>query len=355
MKRFICFSSGAQRRYRDDIIRAMAMPPGCELTFRYRLKYLAHSVREHLKNGRIGTGDQVLISYLDQSDRNLPVFFIPVRYATIIETPTIGDFAVLRMRVEQFAYAPDLDMLNREVQAQSAEVPKWSRDTDSPYAIGSYWVEVSEYPKSVVESTSISDWQIIVGQLLARKDFSDVGPFYQVVRLQELHTKRTLSMVDGQFSLDPNTEYELLIDHFLPRDQTGTFQLETLFVGRALTFITGAKVQIDSPYDRHWLRFKTQEPLTEERAVITITKKQSGEDAAVQFDLPVAIEGRRLKTILIGIVVGLFLALPQVITAWVNPAFAPRGLNWLLGLAGIIVFLNVIVGIAAALNFRRPI
>jgi len=135
----------------------------------------------------------------------------------------------------------------------------------------------------------------------------------------------------------------------------GVFQLEALFTGQSITFITGSKFQIDSPYDRHWLRFKTQEPLLDERAVITITKKESGQEAAVQFDMPILVAGRRLKAILIGIVLGLFLALPQVITAWVNPAFQSNGLPWLLGLAGFIALLNIAVGIAAALNFRKPL
>jgi hypothetical protein len=352
--RFICFSSGAQKRYRDDIIRAMAMPPGCELTFRYRIKYLSPAVQEHLKGGRIGKGDQVLISYLDQSDKTQPVFFIPVRFATIIETPTIGDFAVLRMRVEQSAYAADLDAFNRDLRNLSRDVPAWPA-ADSKYAVGSYWVDVQQYPMSVVESSAIADWQLAVGQLLTRKDFAQVGPFYQVVQLHELQSDQTLTMLDGQFALRPNSDYELLIDHFLPREDTGVFQLEALFTGQSITFITGSKIQIDSPYDRHWLRFKTQEPLLDERAVITITKKESGQEAAVQFDMPILVAGRRLKAILIGIVLGLFLALPQVITAWVNPAFKANGLPWLLGLAGFIALLNIAVGIAAALNFRKPL
>jgi hypothetical protein len=51
--RFICFLSGAQGRCPDDIVRAMAMPAGCELTFRYRLKYLGHSVPEQAENDRL--------------------------------------------------------------------------------------------------------------------------------------------------------------------------------------------------------------------------------------------------------------------------------------------------------------
>jgi len=353
--RFICFSSGAQRRYRDDIIRAMAMPAGCELTFRYRLKYLAHAVQQHLQNDRITAGDQVLISYLDQSDPAQPVFFIPVRFASIIEAAVIGDFAVLRMRVEKLAYAPDLDVFNREVQTRSAEVPKWSSDAGSKHALGAYWIDVNDYPNSVIESAANADWQKTVGQLLARKDFAETGPFYRVVLLQEIGRKQSLEMNSGQFTLPPNTEYELVMDHFLTRESPGTFQLEVVFTGGTLAFITGSKVQIDSPYNRHWFRFKSAEPLVDQRAVITITKKMSGEDPLVQFDLPVLVTGRRRKAVMLGFGAGFLLAVPQITTAWMNPAFAPRGLTWLVALSGFIAAFNIAVGIAAALNFRKPI
>lgn len=353
--RFVCFSSGAQRRYRDDIVRAMAMPAGCELTFRYRFKYLGHSVKEHLRNRRIGGSDEVLICYLDQSDRSRPVDCIPVRFATLIEAPVIGDFVVLRMRVRQFAFARELEVFNRELEGRSGEVPKWPSDSESQNATGAFWVEVGDYPKSVVESTSVSDWQVTVGHLLGRKDFSTTGPFYQVVRLQDLKGAGELEMVDGQYTLKPGAEYELMIDHFLPLEQTGNFQLETGLSGTGLKFITGSKMQIDSPYDRHWLRFKTDEPLRNERAVLTVHKKATGEDPAVQFDLPISIRGRLRRAILIGIGVGFLLAVPQITTAWINPAFASRGLPWLLSLAAFIATFNLAVGIAASLNFRKPI
>jgi hypothetical protein len=353
--RFICFSSGSQRRYRDDIVRAMAMPAGCELNFRYRLKYLSHSVQDHLKAGRVGRDDQVLICYLDQSDRARPVDFIPVRFARVIEAPIIGDFVVLRMRVQQFAFAADIGIFNEEVRVRSAEVPKWPTDASSQYATGAFWVEVNDYPRSVVESTSIADWQITVGHLLRRQDFSSTGPFYQIVGLQDLKNRATIEMTGGQYELQPAREYELMIDHFLPSEAAGGFQLETALSGNAVTFITGSTMQVDSPYDRHWLRFRTQEPLRDERAVMTVNKKASGEDAAVQFDLSLSVLGRLRKTVLMGIAVGVLLAIPQITTAWINPAFANRGLGWLTGLSLFIALFNLAVGVAASLNFRRPI
>ena len=333
----------------------MAMPVGCELNFRYRWKYLSLSVQEHLKAGRIGNGDQILICYLDQSDRSKPVDFIPVRFATLIEAPVIGDFVVLRMRVRQSAFAKDLAAFNQEVQVRSAELPRWPATGDPQYATGAFWVEVNDYPTSVVESGSTSDWQITVSQLLRRKDFATTGPFYQVVRLQEFKSKATVEMSTGQYELQPGREYELMIDHFLPGESTGAFQLETTLSGGAITFITGSTMQVDSPYDRHWQRFRTQEPLKNERAVITVNKKASGEDPAVQFDLPISVLGRRWKTVLAGLVVGVLLAFPQIITAWINPAFAKWGLGWLIALASFIAIFNVSAGVAAAFNFRRPI
>ncbi len=194
-----------------------------------------------------------------------------------------------------------------------------------------------------------------MGQLVTKKDFDQSGPFYQVVSLAALSDKKPIAMSSGEFALNPSTEYQLVVDHFLPRSNAGSFQLETIISGQPLTVISGSKMQVDSPYDRHWLRFKTQEPTRDERAVMTITKKATGEDPAVQFDLPIRVKGRKWRSVLIGVIVGLFLATPQITTAWINPSFATRSLGWFFSLTGFILVFNVAVGIAAALNFRKPI
>jgi hypothetical protein len=121
------------------------------------------------------------------------------------------------MRVGQFAYAANFEPFSEEVRVQSAEVPKWADNTDSQYATGAFWVEVNDYPKSVIESTSISNWQTTVGHLVKRRDFVDAGPFYHVTGLRNLKTGAVLDMAEGQYSVDPGTEYELMIDHYLPR------------------------------------------------------------------------------------------------------------------------------------------
>lgn len=353
--RFICFSSGARRQYRDDIIRAMAMPAGCELTFRYRHKYLSRAVQDYLKGGKPSGTDEVLICYLDQSERSRPVDFIPVRFATLIDAPVIGDFVVLRLRVQEFAVSENLEAFNSEIQSRSAEVPKWPNEAEEKYAHGAFWLEVGDYPKTVIKSVAVADWQKMVGRLFERKDFATTGPFYQIVSLQELKTQNVVQMNEGEYSLQPSTEYEMVIDHFRPLSDAPNSQLEASLAGTALTLITGAKIQMDSPYDRHWIRFKTGEPIKNERVVITLNKKETGEDPSVQFNLPINISGRWGKAVWLGVAVGVLLASPQIITVWVNPSFTSRGLSWLIGLCAIITLFNLVVGIAASLNFRRPI
>jgi hypothetical protein len=53
--------------------------------------------------------------------------------------------------------------------------------------------------------------------------------------------------------------------------------------------------------------------------------------------------------------VGLLLALPQITTLWMNPAVAGKSSIWLGGLTAFIAVFNFAAGIAAALNFRRPV
>lgn len=80
-----------------------------------------------------------------------------------------------------------------------------------------------------------------------RADFSTSEPFYQVIRLQDLKSKTSVEMRNGQYDLHPGRDYELIVDYFLPSQAPGAFQLETALSGGTVTFITGSTMQIDSP------------------------------------------------------------------------------------------------------------
>ncbi|MEC9363124.1 MAG: hypothetical protein VYC42_07860 [Pseudomonadota bacterium] len=332
----------------------MAMPPGCELTFRYRLKYLSDSVRRAAEQGQLRQPARVLICYLDQASRDRPIEFVPIRFADLVEAPVIGDFVVLRMRMGHAAYSGNPNAFNQDIRARSAEVPRWP-EGESGHAEGAFCLEVADFPSSVGESSSASEWQKTVSQLQARTDFTDVGAFYRVVQLNLLSNSAAVGMQDGHYALQPASEYELVIDHYLPTDSIQTYQLEVAFSGNSVEPISGSNMQIDSAYDRHWIRFKTLDPLAAQRAVLTVRKKEPGADATIQFDLPASIAGNLRKMARVGVAIGLLLALPQAITAWLNPAFSNNGLGWWLGLFGFFAISYLLVGLAAAFGFRKPL
>jgi hypothetical protein len=297
-----------------------------------------------------------LICYLDQFDKTKPVEFVPVRFATLIEAALIGDFVVLRMQLDRFALAGHLDSFNRDVHALSSEVPRWpGKNPLARLTEDAYWIEVNDYPKSVIPTSSDGQWQMTVDQLSARGDFGTTGPFFRVVSLQEVKTGNGLRPDHGRFDLRADSEYELLIDHYLPRDEPQGFQLQIVPSGKGLTSLSGSTMPFDSPYDRHWLRFATQDLLHDERAVLTVNKKDPGEEPAFQFYLPITIHGGFWTAMLLGLTAGLLLAIPQIVTAWVNPSLAQKRLRWWLWLIMLIIVANVIVGVTAALKFSKPI
>ena len=63
---YICLSSGIRPRYRDDVLRTLAMPAGTRLQLRYDQNWVAPEVLQAVSHGTI-LDVPVLIAYVDQS------------------------------------------------------------------------------------------------------------------------------------------------------------------------------------------------------------------------------------------------------------------------------------------------
>jgi hypothetical protein len=51
----VLLSSGATRRYRDDIIRVLALPKGAELQFRYDRRYIDDALLTGIDTNKVKT------------------------------------------------------------------------------------------------------------------------------------------------------------------------------------------------------------------------------------------------------------------------------------------------------------
>src|SRR5712692_10433915 len=119
---YLCLSSGTNPRYRQDVLRVLAMPPGADLQFRYRLKWLSPNTQADLSNIKT-TKPRAVVAYIDQSDPTRVPFLVPCRFARIIDATRHGSTVSLVLRLEGFAYARELDAANADVRKLATGVP----------------------------------------------------------------------------------------------------------------------------------------------------------------------------------------------------------------------------------------
>lgn len=85
---YVCLSSGARPRYRRDIIRALAMPAGTWIQFRYAREWVSPAILADLadsKKRKALPGKGVLISYVDQTDPQRDPELLPCRMASLVD------------------------------------------------------------------------------------------------------------------------------------------------------------------------------------------------------------------------------------------------------------------------------
>ena len=172
---FVCLSSGSSARYREDILRALAMPVGSRLEFRYDQKWVAPIIRGRLSD--VPEGQKVLIAYIDQEDKSKTPEIVPCRLATLGEVVPHGSTVSLELILGEYAYADDLGTFDRELSSESANtLPRWQPDGSIK---GAYWLELGKDLTTVSSTSSLTDWERIVAQLVGHHEFATRSAFMQ--------------------------------------------------------------------------------------------------------------------------------------------------------------------------------
>src|SRR5829696_1218112 len=139
---FICLSSGSRPRYRRDIGRALALPAGTWIQFRYAREWIDPSIIARLdnrKSRRKLRGTASLIAYIDQTDPTAQPEIIPCRFATLVDAAPLGRTVSLQLRVAEFAFAADLGRLNETLRTQADELRPQRTEAGLE---GRYWFEL---------------------------------------------------------------------------------------------------------------------------------------------------------------------------------------------------------------------
>jgi hypothetical protein len=260
-------SSGARPRYRDDVVRALALPPGAELQFRYERSIVSEELID-----RIGTNylrDQSgLVCYVATSNTAHPVRLVPCRFVTVLYSEIVGTSCILRLAMRDFAGGIDEGAL-RAVLAQNEMklIPAWDLVDGQPCLRGKFAFEITA--TNLTGSSLLSEFERAVERLAEFDDFKqNKTVFYTVRGIVDLDRKITEYWPSGYvqiwrtvFKLVSGHRYEVEIYCFAPIEppqalvKRGTIYLNS--ESGDIEFTAVKRHEIDSEYDLKRFRFYT--------------------------------------------------------------------------------------------------
>lgn len=310
-------TTGSTHRYRRDILRAIAQPPGSLLQFRYDRNLVSGTVIKRVSESGL-QNDRCLVVYWDEEAPKGTPNLIPCRFGRIIQSGVPGTIVTIEFRLEGYAYAEDLNAFRKEFQ-----------DLGLIDVEGKCEILVNPIPLAltkVVESTEIAVWQSLVSQLAPRPKFVGEDFFFTLDSIARRKPRKQLELQGGKLELDSGSEYDLGFfvyhpDH--PDKASLDGRINLLSSHEALMTSSGAPIVVDSPYDYTYARLRTGTPDEKQHATLTIQLETSKHLESMNFvlDMPVKGAWRRIAG---GIVlVGLLLALPQLIT-WISTEWLRR-------------------------------
>ena len=121
----LLISSDAARRYSDDIIRALAQPPGTDLQFRYDLNHFDPALRVRATTGRL-TSTVAMIAYMAANKAAGTVTLASVRMAVIKHCKMVGSSCILTLGVGNYLVPLDDAAIRARLSPHEARLlPSW--------------------------------------------------------------------------------------------------------------------------------------------------------------------------------------------------------------------------------------
>lgn len=349
---FVCLSSGYRPRYLRDIARSLALPEGTWLAFRYDRRWIGPDLQRRLdlsKHRKQLKGAEVVIAYIDQSDKSKEIEIVPCRYATLVDVASVGQTASLQLEVRELAHAAELATFNEELRERAALLP---RRTEGGVE-GAYWFEVDALP-AAERSTSDSTWEEIVAQLAPRTDFANERFFYRVQGITDVGRGRILHAKRNSFLLRPGRDYELRLYHYYPGEESVEAEVQASVTGVPIEFTMTPELLLDSRYDLKRIPFRTGSPVPAERGVLTLRRRGRADNQKWEWDLDLGlrVHAAILRQLLFGLLVAAFLAVTPILAAYSNSNLSSHDQRTIAIVASIS---SLLVGITAAFGLRRSI
>lgn len=361
----LLLSSGARPRYLEDVVRALALPQGGTIQFRYETKIVSPHVAYLVEEGKL-KGQRCYLTYLDNRDKTKRPEIVPVREATIVDARKFGSSYIFYMTAERYVRTEELSRLVQLLESGVQDsLPSWS--SPSAREPSGYWVNSLNSPIAedllVVHDPEnrkhLEFFEQTVRNLSAHLDFEDSSRrvFFNVIRVSDLEgtTVPFAKRRKNQWELRPGVNYRLEIYHYFPEEGTHTERQPIWIVagaeGLGLKLLWGSALRVDSEYDWKTVQFTTNANTRSTANAITICRSTDVSDLkAISVDVAfdVVVKTAKIRNIAQAIIIGVFVALPGLFAA-----LAAQKLT--MAYAALIIGGGLIAGVASVYRFSRVV
>lgn len=285
----ILLSSSARRRYRDDIVRALAHPAGTEFRFRYGEKYLEPNLAARYERTRT-TNIAGLICHL-ATPEGAASLLVPCRFVTITRIQKVGSSYVFTLRVGEFVKGLD-DAKLRGVMTSAELALLLPAKSDAKSPPGHFVFEISDAltPFRAGASEAMTAFEDTTEALRREAKFEDGQPiaFFSVQALSPATGGLPLEPQGGRYELASGLRYFLDVYSYSPEGEDNPSDAMTLSASADdsdLKFSFETVAKLDSRYDLIRFAFSTEQRLFELPAGLRLAldvPKQADDEALEQ-------------------------------------------------------------------------
>jgi hypothetical protein len=359
----LLLSSGSRPRYLEDVVRALALPDGGHLQFRYEQNLLASGVRSHLKDHGLN-GYTCYLAYLDNRTPGTKPDIIPVREALAVEVSARGSSVVFRLRVGRYIRTNELEHIQAFLEGNvQDELPTWKPDHQQHQAdpLRGYWVNFLRSKLTDVQlmnhdsenGTHLGLFEESARNLIRHtQDFGEASRrlFFNIIGLRDPANKACL-LSNGGWTLGPGREYRLDIYHFYPEEgpliDRPVYWLGCRTSGVGIAVIGSGILRADSEYDSKTILIQTTGSVRATQNALTVFRTMAPSDdnaatAELVFNVEVAFD--RARNVMQAIVIGTLVSLPGMIAIYPD---VPSWKSFLILIGGLLA------GFASVFKFSR--
>lgn len=354
----ILLSSGARRRYRDDVVRALAHPAGTELRFRYDSKYVEPSVLGLVRAKTLVT-QTVLICHLAEQPNDKLALVVPCRFATVSRAQLIGTSVILTLSTGAYVHQLDDGALRNSMTAEELKLlpGQGSADTAPPGRFA-FPIEAPLTANAAPTAAEAAAFETTAKALRTAGFGADDTPmpFYAVRDLVEIGDKtgepaRSITVKEGRYPLQSGKRYAVDVYSYAPEGEVKPSDASTLTVevdDSEVKFSSATAAKLDSRYDLNRFRFSSEPRLlslpTGLRIALGTPIGTDGKNVETRCDITLELDMAGSGWLAVGriVLIAIGTATPAIIGAYA----AQKGS---LGLAAFMILAAIATGIGTVL------